>query len=394
MANWVQLDGSSAFPFTEIATPLIESLQEPLEIAAAAALTLSNAFDPLLPLLAAASDPLKLLRVAIDELIEDLVNSGISALVIGPDLFDKPTRNVGTDGFLRTIKQAMNDNGDINRPDFKWGDSSGGILFMISAPSFEEIAALAETLAILFGPAWTDLIDFVKSAPIITPHVNYEVSGQVAGIPPGADGRVQFTDSSQNHMPTQQGFDPYKGQQITMFTGRNVGITKIVESFDNKTKVFTLKPGFKYPLEEGDDYALSYVVKSAPPDWATVRMVDIIPPVSAVAEVMASIRDALPIIGSTAVIERLIQLLKDKAVLFATLANNLSALIDLLNQLTNIPTIAMLSIPPQDGGNQGFMQEAFAASNPPDTGANDYTVGVVLYGGSGVFDTLKKVFPI
>ena len=394
MASWLQLDASSAFPFTEIATPLIEQLKLPINTAADAALALSTAFDPLLPLLAAASDPLKLLRVAIDNLIEDLINSGISALVVGPDLFDKPTRNVGTDGFLRTVKQALNDGGDINRPDFGWGDSSGGILFMVSAPSFEEIADLAATLAILFGPAWTDLIDFVKSAPIITPHVNYEVTGQVAGIPPGADGREKFTDSSQNHMPTQQGFDPYKGQQITMFSGRNVGITKIVSSFDNNTKVFTLKPGFKYPLEKGDDYALSYVVKSAPPDWATVRMVDIIPPVSAVAEVLASIRDALPIIGPASTMERLIQLLKDKAVLFATLADNLTALIDLLNQLTNIPTIAMLSIPPQDGGNQGFMQEAFAASNPPDTGVNDYTVGVVLYGGSGVFDTLKKVFPI
>lgn len=394
MATWLELDASSTFPFTEVATPLIEQLELPLNTAANAALVLSNAFGPLISILGAASDPLGTLRTAIDDLIEDLINSGISALVIGPDLFDKPTRNVGTDGFLRTIKQALNDGGDINRPDFKWGDSSGGILFMISAPSFSEISALAETLAILFGPAWTDLIDFVKSAPIITPHVNYEVTGQVAGIPPGADGREQFTDASQNHMPTQQGFDPYKGQQITMFSGRNVGITKLVDSFDNKTKVFTLKPGFKYPLEAGDDYALSYVVKSAPPDWATVRMVDIIPPVSAVAEAMAAIRDALPIIGPASTMERLIQLLKDKAALFATLASNLTALIDLLNQLTNIPTIAMLSIPPQDGGNQGFMQEAFAASNPPNTGANDYTVGVVLYGGSGVFDTLKKVFPI
>ena len=322
------------------------------------------------------------------------MNSGTSALVIAPDLFDKPTRNVGTDGYLRVLKAAMNDGGDINRPKFNWGDSSGGVLFMISSPSFEELAALAATLQFLFGPAWTDLIEFVKSAPIITPHVNYEVTGQVAGIPFGADGRVQFIDASQNHMPTQAGFDPYRGQQITMFTGRNVGITKIVEGFDNRTKVFTLNPGFRYTLETGDDYALSYVVKSSPPDWATVRMVDIIPPVSAVAEAMAAIRDALPIIGPSDTMARLQLLLDAKAILFATLANNLTDLINLLDQLKNIPTTAMLPIEPQDGGNQGFIQEAFAATNPPVTGKFDFTMGVVLYGGSGVFDLLKRLFPI
>ena len=113
MASWLQLDASSAFPFTEIATPLIEQLKLPINTAADAALALSTAFDPLLPLLAAASDPLKLLRVAIDNLIEDLINSGISALVVGPDLFDKPTRNVGTDGFLRT--QRATDKRDVRR---------------------------------------------------------------------------------------------------------------------------------------------------------------------------------------------------------------------------------------------------------------------------------------
>lgn len=394
MAAWTQLDGATAFPFTLAATPLIEQLEAPLDAAAAAAATVSSAFDLLLPLLGASSDPLGPLRQEINDLINDLINSGISALVIQPDLFERPSQEIGTDGFLRVIKAAMFDQGDVNRPQFAWGDLSGGVLFMISSSDSDELAQLASSLQILFGQAWTDLISFAASKPVVTPHVYYEVSGVVTGTPVGGDPRTSFEDSTQNRTPTQADFDPYRGQQITMFSGRNVGITKRVDSFNNGDKVFTLKPGFRYPLEVGDDYSLSYVVQSKPPDWATVRMVDIVPSVSSVAEAMATIRDALPITGPSETMTRLLALLSAKATLFAELSANLTNLIDLLGELTNIPTVAMLPVEPQDGGNEGFIQEIFAASNPPTVGSDDTTIGVVLYGGSGVYDTLKKVFPL
>ena len=394
MATWVTLDGASTFPFTEATKPIIDPLKASIETVRDTTDALVGLLGPLIPLLGPLSDPLGATRALIDELVNDLVNSGISALIIKPDLFNKPTKNIGVDGFLRVVKEALNDQGDINRPEFDWGDSSGGVLFLIAGPSFVELSALAETLTILFGPAWTDLIDFVKSAPIITPHVNYEVSGAVTGIPVGADGRVQFIDDTQNHLPTVPGFDPYRGQQITMFTGRNVGITKRVESYDSNGRVFTLKPGFRYTLEVGDSYALSYITQSRDPDWNTLRMVDIIPPVSAVAEVLAAARDALPVVGPASTMARLIALLDAKVALFTQLADNLDNLVTLLEQLTTIPAIAMLPIEPQDGGNQGFVQEAFIADNAPILGQSDLTMGVVLYGGSGVFDTLKKIFPI
>lgn len=346
------------------------------------------------PLVAGSVDFLGPVRTQIDNLVNDLVNSGISALIIRPDLYNKASRETGVDGFLRVVKNSLVDQGDINRPEFKWGQDSGGVIFLVSSASHEELAIVAEQLQILFGPAWTDLINFVKANPVVTPHVNYEVSGEVTGIPEGADPRVQFIDSSQNHMPTQPGYDPYRGQQISMFTGRNAGITKRVESFDNEGKVFSLKPGFRYPLEIGDGYALSYLTQSKPPDWSTVRMVDIVPPVSAVAEVLAGIRDSIPVLGPSETVARLTALLQAKSILFTNLANSLTDLLTLLNTLTNIPTIAMLPIEPQDGGNQGFIQEAFAATSPPSIPTFDSTMGVVLYGGSGVYDTLRKVFPI
>lgn len=396
MATWLTLDGNSAFPFTVAATPIISLLKKPVEDARDAAQIASTAMGVLkaLGILGVGGDFLGTLRGQIDDLINDLINSGISALIIKPDIYNKVSKETGVDGFLRVVKTALVDEGDIQRPKFGWGDSSGGVLFLVSGPSLEELEAIAESLQILFGPAWTDLLNFVKAKPIVTPHVNYEVSGTITGIPEGADARVTFADETQNHMITQAGYDPYRGQQITMFTGKNVGITKRVDSFDNDSKVFTLKPGYRYPLEVGDTYALSYVTQSAPPDWATLRMVDIVPPVSAVAEVLGAVRDSIPVTGPSPTLDRLIAVLDAKALQFTILANNLNDLITVLDQLTGIPTIAMLPIEPQNGGNQGFTQEAFAANNPPLVGKNDITMGVVLYGGSGVYEVLKKVFPI
>lgn len=394
MANWLTLDGNSVFPFTEATKPIIDPLAKSIETIRDVTVAVGLAFDLLIPLLGGTFDPLGGLRAQIDELVNDLVNSGISALVIKPDLYNKPTREVGVDGYLRVVQAAMHDMGDINRPKFEWGDSSGGVLFLVSSPSFEELANVAIALENLFGPAWSDLISFVKAAPVVTPHVNYGVTGAITGIPTSADPRLQFIDDSQTYLQTTAGFDPYRGQQITMFSGRNVGTTKRIESFDSKATVFTLKPGYKYPLEVGDSYALSHVVQAKEPDWNTVRMVDIIPPVSAVAEVLAAIRDAMPVTGPSESMARLIALLKRKVVLFTNLANSLTDLVTLLEQLKNIPTVAMLPIEPQEGGNHGFIQESFAANNAPVLGKFDFTMGVVLYGGSGVYNTLKKIFPI
>jgi hypothetical protein len=76
------------------------------------------------------------------------------------------------------------------------------------------------------------------------------------------------------------------------------------------------------------------------------------------------------------------------------LQSQIQDVIDLFDRLGQVPSVSMLTVGGQDLGNDGFVREFFDANNPPVVGKGDFTLGVVLYGGSGVLDTLSKVFPI
>lgn len=393
MASWVSLDASSLPIIEEVST--LTSLLSPVITGVSAAAGLASlAVKGLAATAEGTSDPLGGVRAQIDDLINDLVASGIFGLTITPDLFDKPTAGRGTDGFLRVIKAAMNDQGDTNRPTFAAGDSSSGILFMISGPDFGELAQLAAGFQALFGDAWTDLINFSTAAPVVIPHRKFETTGVVTGLVAGGDPGRTFVDLSQNYIPASPGFDPYKGQLIVAMGGFNTGSTTRVESFDNETKTFTLSPGFRHPLEVGNNYALSHVTQAQPPDWKSLRLADVVPPVGLAVEVLARVRDSMPAYGGGVQFDALSAVLEQKKLFFEALAAQIEDLVDVFNDLAGAPTIAMLPIPPQSGGNNGFISEAFGADNPPPIDPEDYTLGVVLYGGSGVYDTLGKIFPI
>lgn len=393
MANWVTLNTGS-MPIIGSVSAITDSLVGPLEATADLANTAAGIMGTLAAIAGAAVDPLGAVKGQIDSLINDLVGSGVYGLVIAPELRERSTAPRGADGFLRVVKEAMNDYGDTNRPPFTHGDSSAGIIFMVSSPNAQGLAGLAEAFQLLFGPAWTDLIAFANSKPSITPRVQYETSGVVTALVPGEDERRAFVDSTQNFTVTRPNYDPYKGQLVTSLTGRNAGQTTRVASFDNSAKIFRMVPGFRFPLEVGDGYALSYNTQSKPPDWKSFRLVDAIPITADVVETLARVRDSMPAYGMSTQFDRLAQILTAKAALFTNLAGEIQSLADAFDALGAVSGVHMLPISPQSGGNAGFMREAYGAGNPPAVGPTDKTLGVVLYGGSGVFSTLGKIFPI
>lgn len=392
MATWVTFNAND-IPFIEPATDALDLLDPILEGASAAALVaqvqlqkLSGVIKDFPP------DPIEELRKAITALINDLVGTGIFTLVVKPDLRNR-SGFVGTDGFGRLIKASFHDEGDLNRPKFDAGDTSEGIVFMITAPSFKELSDLAEGFQVLFGGSWQDLIDFVNHAENVVPHTVIEATGVVTGIPTGADPKKQFQDTSRGTL-SNPAFDPFKGQRVTMLTGRNAGLSARIDAYDASLQTYTLKPPFRYDLEVGDAYVSSFITTPSPPDWQSLRTVDVVPIVADVTEVLASLRDLLPATGQKALQNSLSALMKEKSALFSRLQAQIADVIALFDRLGEVPSIAMLPVDAQDLGNDGFVREFFDADNPPVVGKGDFTMGIILYGGTGVLDTLRKIFPI
>lgn len=395
MPAWSTLNVAEMPVISEV-NDILQQLEGPLNTVAGAAEAASTALNVILDIpgiFGLGFDPLGALKAELDDLINDLIGFGLYSLIIGPDLFGKATAERGVDGFIRVIKTAMSDAGDVNRPLFDWGDSTGGILFMISAPNLEDLAKLAVGLTALFGPSWTNLAAFVQAKPIVTPHTRYEATGIVTAIPTGADGRTTFVDSTQNKTMTLASYDPYRGQLITAMGGHNIGRTTRVGSFNNGTKTFNLDPGFRHPVGVGDGYALSSNTQAKPPDWKSYRLTDAVPAVANVIEVLVRVRDSMPKTGSAAYMERAVALLEQKAQLFSDLADSIQDVITLFDRLSSVESVNMMVIPPQTGGNQGFVNEAFTAPEIPSIEADDYTMGVVLYGNEEVFDALGRIFP-
>jgi len=392
MADWVSIDLNS-LPFAGE----VDSLATPIEVALEAAATaadLSSALlsGPLSTLAEVSIDYLGAARGLIDSLIEPLITSGAFALVIRPDLFDKNTAPRGLDGFLRVIKQAMNDPGDTNRPQFSVGSTSSGVIFMLSSPSLDGISSAAVALQSLFGAQWTDLVNFANADPVTVPVLDIEATGSVTALVPEEAPERAFVDASQSLYSTQPNFDPYKAQQVVAMTGRNIGNFARIESFDNSTKTFRLNPGFRYQMEVGDLYAISRNTKPSPPDWETVRLADAVPVVGDIVEALATARDSMAAYGSQ--YDRLRTLLTAKADSYRMLATEIAALSTQLDAFSSIGTISVLPVEPQSGGNNGFIREMFDGGNVPPVGSSDYTIGVVLYGGSGFIDVVRKIFPV
>lgn len=392
MADWQTFDAAD-MPFIPEATALLTAT-EPFLTAAQAVANAARLFllNPTFQaLVLSPPDPMAALRALIDELINDLVNTGVFTLIVKPDLRNR-SGLTGIDGFARALKTSLHDQGDLNRPPFVTGDETSGIVFVISAPSFEELSALAESFQRLFGESWKELIDFVAHEENSIPYTVVEGSGMVTSIPATADPKKVFRDSTQR-LFTNASFDPYKGQRIQMLSGRNAGLSAIVGSFNGTTKEFVMDPSFRYDLDVGDAYVLSYVTAPSPPDWQSLRVVDTVPVCAQVTEVLASIRDSIPAGGTSDFNARLAALLARKADLFGQIASQIQDVIDLFDNL-DATGIHMLTVPVQDLGNEGFIREVFNAGNVPSVGKNDYTMGVVLYGGSGILNVLSKLFPV
>ncbi len=393
-STWTTINGDDLPLVSELLSAL--SVVEPaLETAETAAETASTVLTVISDLLGLIQDPTDLIKALINELINDLLNNSVSLLVF------KPTRiagepDLGVEGFVRVLRRALEDTGDWQRPVFPPGDTSSGLVFLLSAPSFQELADIVETVQLLFGDRWQDIIDLARSLPgNPVPHSRIDAVGTVTALDSSRDPRTSWIDANQI-LPSD--LDIYRGQRVTAFSGANIGTYSRVATFDPRVGLFTVNPSFPHPMAVGDTYFLTYTKAASPPDWQTVRIIDAVPPIGRVAQGLALLRDSISPLGqpftAIAIVRRMVDLLNRRVALLQRLIDQIQDFIDLLQSLGQVTNLNMLFVPPQDLGNVGFIREIYMADNRPPIAADAFIAGMVLYGGSAFAGLMGRLFPV
>jgi len=397
MATWLTIDGDD-LPLIPLLEQIFGTLDPLLNSAAAAAQTAATALEVIETLIGVVGDPNELVRQAINALIQDLITNQVNVLLIKPT-FLTDQGNRGLAGFGRIIQDALTDQGDINRPNFGANDTSGGVVIAVFAPSFQDLVPLAQAFQSLFGDGWREFIDYVNSLPGERPPFNLVgATGTVTSLVEGADPSSTFIDADLADLQNNTG-SQWNGYRIDGFNGRNAGQSAIVNFFNPFDGRFFLDPGFSNDLEVGDAYVLNYIPQSKPPDWYTKRVIDVFPPLALAVDALARVRDQIPNAGGPLqdalnVLSRLINLLQAKVALIQNIIGQIQTIVALLQQLGNVTNLNVLPIPPQNFGDVGFITEFFRAQNPPPVAADSVALGLVLYGGSGIYGTLQQILPI
>ena len=120
--------------------------------------------------------PLVLLRTAIKDIIKSLSGSGISLLLVYPDISRKDPIQIlnsvkgGLPGFENVISQKMYDYGDVCRPQFIAGSSAYWLVMYINAQSGADLYKQLQALLKLFGNKFklpTPTVTEVKVLPVL-----------------------------------------------------------------------------------------------------------------------------------------------------------------------------------------------------------------------------------
>jgi len=397
MATWATLDGNDIPILQEIANtindPAIQQGFNALITALQAANTALSAVEAVLVIVDAivGQDPTVVVVALIDALINDIIEQRAGVLYVKPTINTFNVRYRGYAGFGRLLKDSLNDRADLERPQFAINDASGGVVFLISAPTFQELQNAIALFQQLFGDEWSDVIDFINALPGLTvPRTRIDVSGTVTAIPEGADPRFAFTDSGKI---APNGSDLFAGQRIQFLTGLNTGVSRRAEAFSSQTGVFRLNPGFPNDIAVGDLYLTAQIPSgSTPPDWRSKLLIEVFPILGEAVAALARIRDQIPSgAGLAAALARVIDLLQRKINLLQRILVELQALVQRIADITTLLSqvnVNVLPVPIQQGGNIGFINEFSRANNKPNIADDAVTAGVVVYGGSGLVGTL------
>lgn len=392
MAQWITINGEQLFPETvkealEALEPVAEALEEGLTTASEGLEVLEDLVSILGGVVSGGSAAFIAL---VEALLEDLAQTQVSTLYIAP-VFSRYDEPGGLRSYGRAFKAAISDTSDFERPTFDENDISGGVFIQVNAPSFAEAGDIAELLKSVFGDRWQSVIDLARALPgANVPAIYPDVTGTITSIPEGKSAFLSFSDSLQI---SPNGIDLKTGTRCRMITGRNAGFDNIIGSFETETGTYNVKNSWRFKNEVGDTYVISGFKPSRPPDWETVRLVDVIPPLSGALRVLSNAAvGARATAGFATAFSKLVLAIQQKIALLQQTLIQVQEIIDAILALGSIANINVLPVSFAQGGNGRFVQEFENSTNKPPVDDDNVSLGLVIYGGAGATAVFKALF--
>jgi hypothetical protein len=148
-------------------------------------------------------------------------------------------------------------------------------------------------------------------------------------------------------------------------------------------------------LEETEEPILDYPASieqglSTPPDWASVKLGDVLPPFEKLGQMLQRVVGMLAVGESYGkMLEDLAQLISDKAAALGQLADEIQAVVDDINALIAAEGLYVLHVEAESIS--ALVQAVRDAEEPPPWSAEAYVAGVCLLGGTSGFGPVVEL---
>ena len=148
-------------------------------------------------------------------------------------------------------------------------------------------------------------------------------------------------------------------------------------------------------LEESEEPILDYPASveqglSTPPDWASVKLGDVLPPFEKLGQMLQRVVGMLAVGESYGkMLEDLAQLISDKAAALGEIAGEIQAVVDDINALIAAEGLYVLHIEAESI--PALVQAVRDAEEPPPWSAEAYVAGVCLLGGTSGFGPVVEL---
>jgi len=123
---------------------------------------------------------------------------------------------------------------------------------------------------------------------------------------------------------------------------------------------------------------------STPPDWQTVRLGEVIPPFQRLGEILMQAMGMLKVgDGYAGLLEKLAQVIAEKAAVLAAISDEIQSLVDAITALIESAGLYVLQV--DGGGIANLIENVGAAENIPPWNVESYVAGVCLLAGTADF---------
>lgn len=307
----------------------------------------------------------------VDAFIEDLQNTGVYVLVVPAPRNERGRR--GTEGFIRTVQDAMYDTSDPQRPPFNAGAVVGGVVILLGAPTLDGLKNAADSLGKVLN--LKELRDLKRSIEEANPPHATTLTTNVKG-------KLGFQDIP---VTSTEGFLPVNGAvkiDVEVITYESVTATAF------KNALFTANHNAGTAVKPA---ALSYIGEA--PDWRAKRVSELFPPIGVVlSQLDQFVQKIRAAVAASAAISAFANMLAAKATALSDLATALSDAVTSLLTDFNSTGINVLIIPDGVGGNARIVSEMQTSLNKPAFSEDAYTCGIVIMGGAGTTAVLETFF--